>query len=234
MLLVQVNQMFITLVSLCLCFLLSKEINNVFNIKEVSEILVYYVLFIALYYFGIINFQIIGTFFIFLSCLSLLFYKKYPHLYTPLSKFLALMGCFIFVLSIDGVLLMASHNIFNNYLTKIILCCVSFDTFGYIFGKYFKGKKILPLVSPGKTYSGLIGSYLAVLAICYLFITENYILYSIAITFGCLVGDLIYSLFKRMNNKKDYGDILEGHGGILDRVDSFIGAVCIVNALSFF
>tara|TARA_B100001057_G_scaffold1854_1_gene1742 strand:+ start:1818 stop:2444 length:627 start_codon:yes stop_codon:yes gene_type:complete len=117
-------------------------------------------------------------------------------------------------------------------LIFVILICISTDIGGYIFGKIFKGPK-LTKISPNKTYSGMLGGYLLSL-ICLLMIT-HYIEYSgSAFKFSLLtiilssvsqVGDIFVSYFKRQANIKNTGNLIPGHGGLLDRIDGMIFAV---------
>ena len=116
----------------------------------------------------------------------------------------------------------------------IITVCIFTDIGGYIFGKIFKGPK-LSKISPKKTYSGVIGSFLLSLIAGFIFI--NYLWEDptnfntdafhvlILILFISLIsqlGDLIISYFKRKAKLKDTGKILPGHGGLLDRIDGMI------------
>ena len=118
----------------------------------------------------------------------------------------------------------------------IILCtCICSDTGGYIFGKTIGGKKLIK-ISPNKTVSGCVGSFIFSLLPIFLFNFQNYIdfnfdlslkniLFCLVISLSCQIGDLIISYFKRLNKVKDTGGILPGHGGLLDRIDSIIFAI---------
>ena len=113
-------------------------------------------------------------------------------------------------------------------LTSCFLIVAS-DIGSYFIGKSF-GKKSLSPISPGKTIEGLIGGICCsiLLAIIFAFFLnwENSllagILYGILISLMALVGDLIESMMKRDAKIKDSGTFLPGHGGILDRIDSYI------------
>ena len=113
-------------------------------------------------------------------------------------------------------------------LTSCFLFVAS-DIGSYFIGKSY-GKKSLSPISPSKTIEGLIGgiSFSILLAIffAYLLNWENPllvgILYGILISLMALVGDLIESMMKRDAKIKDSGTFLPGHGGILDRIDSYI------------
>ena len=118
-------------------------------------------------------------------------------------------------------------NIIQIYL--IISICVATDIGGYIFGNIFKGKK-LTKISPKKTYSGMIGSYISSLIVSSVFFNnyftiENLFIISLVISSLSQIGDLSISYLKRKSKIKDTGNILPGHGGLLDRFDGLILAV---------
>ncbi len=124
----------------------------------------------------------------------------------------------------------------NEFLLKvqlltIITVCISSDIGGYLFGKTFQGKKITK-ISPNKTYSGMIGSYLISFLITFLIFKDfyDYIDLLIFITLTSTIsqfGDISISFLKRKAKIKDTGNILPGHGGILDRFDGIIFAIPI-------
>ena len=114
----------------------------------------------------------------------------------------------------------------QNVFLFILSICIFTDIGGYIFGKIFKGKK-LTSISPNKTYAGMIGSFICSLIICMLFIiyfhfSINLIIFTFLISLVSQSGDLLVSYLKRKANIKDTGKFLPGHGGILDRIDSYI------------
>ena len=109
-----------------------------------------------------------------------------------------------------------------------LLICISSDVGGYIFGKKFNGPK-LTKISPNKTIAGSIGalflsSLTSTISISYLIneITLKSFLLGIIISLGVQIGDLFFSFLKRRARLKDTGNILPGHGGILDRIDGII------------
>ena len=116
-------------------------------------------------------------------------------------------------------------------LLFIIMICIFSDIGGYIFGKTFKGKK-LTKISPNKTYSGMFGSFILsiffALGFSYYFNLENlknYLIISFFVSLVCQLGDLFISYLKRKSEVKDTGNILPGHGGILDRIDGILFAM---------
>ena len=110
--------------------------------------------------------------------------------------------------------------------------CIFSDIGGYIVGKSIGGKK-LTKISPKKTISGSIGSFLFSLfplgVLMILGFEENLpgegILVCLILSLACQLGDLIISYFKRLAKVKDTGKILPGHGGMLDRIDGIIFAI---------
>ena len=124
----------------------------------------------------------------------------------------------------------------------IILCiCIFSDIGGYVFGKVIGGKK-LSKISPNKTISGSLGSFIFSILPVLLFNLQNYtgvsfevlsinIALCLIVSLVCQLGDLLISYFKRLNKVKDTGTILPGHGGLLDRIDGLIFAIPTVYIL---
>ncbi len=113
-------------------------------------------------------------------------------------------------------------------LYSILLSCVASDIGGFIVGKNLKGPR-LTKISPNKTYSGAVGSLIfssATLSVAIFFYTNNFnykiIFCAILISIACQIGDLIFSYLKRKAKLKDTGNILPGHGGMLDRIDGYL------------
>jgi phosphatidate cytidylyltransferase len=113
--------------------------------------------------------------------------------------------------------------------------CFSSDIGGLIFGKIFKGKK-LTKISPKKTVSGSIGSFILSLALVpfFYYILDarfnnlfDLVILAVIVSLTCQMGDLFISYLKRKAKVKDTGDLLPGHGGFLDRIDGILFAVPI-------
>jgi phosphatidate cytidylyltransferase len=119
------------------------------------------------------------------------------------------------------------------FFIYVISICFFTDIGGYVFGKTIGGKK-LSKISPNKTISGTIGSF--ILSIVPLILVSNFnylelefnlknVLFCLVISLISQLGDLFISLLKRKAKIKDTGNLLPGHGGVLDRVDGIIFAV---------
>jgi len=139
-----------------------------------------------------------------------------------------------------GLNYIAKEDNFKFPLIFLILICVATDVGGYIFGNIIGGKK-LTKISPNKTYSGSIGSFIFSLLFGYIFFNIfgdkltfkiNTIILILLVSLVSQIGDLIISFLKRKASIKDSGSILPGHGGILDRIDGIIIALPIGIILS--
>ena len=115
----------------------------------------------------------------------------------------------------------------------------TFDSFAYLGGKKLGKTKILPTISPKKSWEGFFGGYLFcilagslsyfVFEDCFNHIsTLSYILITIILPFTATTGDFIESYYKRKAGVKDSGKIMPGHGGILDRMDAFLITIPVI------
>ena len=117
------------------------------------------------------------------------------------------------------------------YFVYSLLVAIFSDIGGIVFGKFFKGKK-LTKISPNKTISGSIGSFLLPLLLIPFFHSElikyessTLIMITIFISLTTQLGDLFISYLKRKAKVKHTSNILPGHGGFLDRIDGIIFAI---------
>jgi phosphatidate cytidylyltransferase len=120
----------------------------------------------------------------------------------------------------------------NMVLFLLLLVWVA-DSAAYFVGCRWGKTKLASHVSPGKTWEGIGGAFIACTGLCLGYVIMNNIqgLNVVLFLLVCLVtlifsvlGDLIESLFKRLADKKDSGNILLGHGGVMDRLDSLTAA----------
>ena len=115
----------------------------------------------------------------------------------------------------------------RNLLYFIVFISFYNDSFAYIFGKTLKGPLIIPSISPKKTWSGTILSFL--ITCITLYFLDYPLLLSIVLSISLFLGDIFFSYIKRINNLKDFSNTLKGHGGILDRLDSMFFFTIIIN-----
>lgn len=110
------------------------------------------------------------------------------------------------------------------------------DTGGYFAGKRFGRHKLAPLVSPNKTWEGLVGGVLLAMALaaaagCWVFEPPRVMAFTalgLGVALVSVIGDLTISMFKRQCGIKDTGKLFPGHGGALDRLDSLLSAAPIM------
>ena len=151
--------------------------------------------------------------------------KFFRFFYKTLSLFY-LSGLVYLILIIES-----QYSNLKIYLLYSILVAIMSDTGGLVFGKIFKGKK-LTKISPNKTISGSIGSFIFSILLIPFFYNDqidqnlpNILLITVIISLTSQFGDLFISLLKRKANVKDTSDLLPGHGGFLDRIDGIIFAI---------
>ena len=137
---------------------------------------------------------------------------------------------FILLISLTGV-----KNDFDPLLVLYILILTwTFDSFAYLFGSRYGRNKILPKISPKKSWEGFFGGYISTLIISFILMNyqakllEEYIIIAFILPVTATVGDLIASYYKRKSNVKDYGKIIPGHGGIIDRLDAIFITIPVV------
>lgn len=120
------------------------------------------------------------------------------------------------------------------YVWLVPAAAFSADTFAYTAGRLFGKRKLCPEISPKKTVAGAIGGILGCAAALMIFAyiggfgIARFAVMGVVCAVVCEFGDIFASIIKRQYNIKDYGNILPGHGGILDRIDSIIVAAPII------
>lgn len=180
-------------------------------------------------------FIVIFIFSITYATLLLIFHEKYDFFKIGFSVFISSfisigISSIVFLRDVSG----------GNYLPYILISLTAIwgqDTCAYFAGSFFGKHKLTPKISPKKTVEGAIGGVMGSVAlvclVCVIYTNTsggsvNYgliILFAVLMSFSGIVGDLFFSIIKRQCEIKDFGYILPGHGGILDRFDSIIFAM---------
>ena len=133
-----------------------------------------------------------------------------------------------------------SINIYDNivWMPEVILYLFAltwtFDTFAYIFGVKFGKHKILPSISPKKSWEGFIGGLIFTTILAIFIFGENInkiLMYSVLIPISATLGDFIESYYKRKAMAKDSGNLIPGHGGMLDRMDSLLISISVISLI---
>lgn len=125
-------------------------------------------------------------------------------------------------------------NTFTLEVFFLFILIWSSDTFAYLTGKFFGKHKMAPKISPKKTWEGFAGGVLLTLVLGFFIekfhpdLRGNWIVVGFLVSVFAPLGDLVESQLKRTFAVKDSGNIIPGHGGILDRLDSFIICVPVV------
>ena len=200
--------------------------------SEFSKRLISSVILVPFTFFFIIKGSFLFTSFI---CLCF-FISSFEWFKMIKNKFILILGFFFLTFSFYSVFLIRNElneNNLSNFLILIIIC-ISTDLGGYIFGKILKGPK-LTIISPNKTYAGALGGFIFAVILTIIFVIFIYKFYYIKIELSfhfilmilCLslvsqLGDLVISYFKRKSNLENTGNLIPGHGGILDRIDGMI------------
>ena len=173
--------------------------------------------------------------YILLSFLLFIFFLGTYELFSTFKKKSTILFLdLILILSLFSIYFLTEEGeVSFSLLLWVIILCICSDIGGYIFGKIFKWKK-LTKISPKKTFSGVLGSFIFSLFSLILinnishkdldlnFYEVKYFFLAIIFSLVAQVGDLTISYFKRKERIKDTGKILPGHGGIFDRIDGLM------------
>lgn len=213
-----------------------------FYFFKLNSLLLITLIFLSIYdilYSKIVSSNFLFFLLILVSLFFLFFYENFPiRIFITLSLILFLTSLFKFKLNNIFFLLLVCFfyslyfiNFESNFIFILFLISFINDTSAYIFGKIFRGPLIIPKISPKKTWSGTISSFLISLILFKYFGFSNF--YSIILSISLFLGDIYFSYVKRTLKIKDFSNLIPGHGGILDRLDSlfFIPFIIIVSTL---
>lgn len=132
------------------------------------------------------------------------------------------------------------NSIARYMLLSILVIIWANDAGAYFVGKAIGKHKFSPIISPNKTWEGFFGGIIVAtlaLVIIYLFapaLDKKVLIIAPIISIFATIGDLFQSMLKRMAGVKDSGNIMPGHGGVFDRIDSWLSVGCILLALGMF
>ena len=139
-------------------------------------------------------------------------------------------------------MLMLSISLELETLLFIFILTWTFDTFAYLFGKRFGKQKIMPSISPKKSWEGFVGGLVSTIVASIILFKINFfsqevsllllINIGIILPFTATLGDFLESYFKRQAGVKDSGNFIPGHGGMLDRMDAFMITIPIIFILT--
>jgi len=186
------------------------------------------------------NFLVVGCVWWGIAAVMVFSYPKSATIW-PKNKILkAVFGLLTLIPFFWGMVVLRSINMHHDFyygaelLMYVFLLVWAADSGAYFVGKRFGKHKLAPNVSPGKTIEGFLGGVVSAMLIAFLCTfyfaipAEKLLMFFLASFSAILVsalGDLTESIFKRESGLKDSGNLLPGHGGILDRIDSLTAAV---------
>ena len=182
-----------------------------------------------------------------IALLLVLIYPNSVVFYTNLYILRLIFGILIINVFFESIMIIYHYHNYKNTISGslclffIIISVWTTDTSSYICGKVFGKHQMTKKISPNKTWEGFIGGFIAstIINLILLYLTHfkipiyKKIIFSIIITLASVLGDLTISMFKREAGVKDSSNLIPGHGGVLDRIDSMTAAIPICFCLFF-
>ena len=217
----------VSLMVIVLCFLSFSEI---YNLRKRKLKLQYYITFLLLIYSFITKSELLHQFdqLILIILYTLSSSIIFGYLFQKSNIHFSIMG-FLLNSTFFSIIYITSNQNLEYKLVYIIITIISVcDIFAYLIGKKFGKFKVFPKISPNKTMEGYIGGSfcsLFLFAIIFLYLNLkdlSLFLYVVVIIIGSFIGDLYASFFKRKLKIKDFRKLFPGHGGALDRIDSWL------------
>ena len=179
-----------------------------------------------------LNYKYLISAFMLMFLPTIFYYENKEYKYT--SKDAMFLSAFIIFVGLALNIIMNLFLYELKYFILLLVVCICTDVFAYFTGVMI-GKRKVTKISPNKSLEGFIGGVVmgtALSTILYVGFINVAPLYNvipclILLSLVCEIGDLFYSLIKRENNIKDFSNLIPGHGGILDRIDSLTFVVMV-------
>ncbi len=199
------------------------------KIKKYDFLLIFSINFFVL--FSFFSYEILQV--ILLTMIFLFFWKLSDRDYIKIISIIYVSCSFLFLTYLRG------ESNFVNIILFIVIFAMVVDISALLIGKTFGGPKISSNISPNKTYSGCLGGLFIPIIFCIIFFKNdqnisNIIFSSIILSLIAQSGDLIESKFKRYCFIKDSSNLIPGHGGVLDRLDSLMFLIIFVSIMNLF
>lgn len=218
------------------CFIMLYELHDTFGIKGKRPLLLLNYLFAAVLLFAQAflsrdNIVLVLTAYLMLLLTATVLFYKTVHFSDAAYSFFAMVYSVLLPMHLIGIRVM-EHGVALIFLA--FLGAWMPDTFAYFSGSLLGKHKLIPAVSPNKTVEGAVGAVLGAVISFLVFALVTSIGFGYSVRYPALLvlalicgvtaqlGDLSASVIKRECHKKDFGNFLPGHGGILDRIDSLV------------
>ena len=230
------------ILSLIGCFELYKSFNNTDYKLDKPYKIIGYIGTTIFYVIKLMNINIDINILLFIFSIIIIGYSMITYNNKSIGKIAITILSVIYIPNLFSYILniYTDNSIISNFLVGyVFVIAFGSDTVACLVGKYFGKRKVTPVLSPNKSLEGfiggIVGSIVLTLGYTYLLIhtntvhihltTNKLIIIGVFAALGAIisqVGDLLASAIKRTNGIKDYGNLMPGHGGVLDRFDSIL------------
>jgi len=236
------NLLFLTAILATLFFAFHEWIRNSisrsFIFNHIALLILFILLFLApnnlqeLTIFISAVFWILFSFFLISNSTSRLYFVDFNNAFIRFLVIGSFFLCSYYILEAKTIFSFSNYFLF---LVFVLNAAIS-DSAAYLSGTYFGKTPLFPEISPNKTLEGFVGGLLfsALFGVLIFIISEStplIIVLMLVGSFYAFVGDYFFSFLKRKSGIKDTGNLLPGHGGILDRIDSHLSSIPILTSI---